>query len=113
VNFSTEAKQMLGHMKILFEDGLIATYPSTNQKQVYTPWLTRTRRLKSIFDAFPPSLHLYNLQIVYIRDLVSNKIMNNKKEGGEDNKRYFVLNTSVLSFTNYEYGREGVKHYVE
>jgi hypothetical protein len=30
VNFSIEAKQMLGHMKILFEDGLIAIYPLTN-----------------------------------------------------------------------------------
>jgi hypothetical protein len=39
--------------------------------------------------------------------------MNNKKEGEEDNKRYFVLNTTVPSFTNYEYGRDGVKHYVE
>jgi len=42
-----------------------------------------------------------------------NKIRNNKNEGGEDDKRYFVLNTRGLSFTNYEYAMEEVKHYVE
>jgi hypothetical protein len=39
--------------------------------------------------------------------------MNNKKEGGEDDKRYFVQNTRGLSFTSYEYAREEGKHYVE
>ncbi|HET7149087.1 MAG TPA: hypothetical protein VFI73_11365 [Candidatus Nitrosopolaris sp.] len=48
----------------------------------------------------------------YIRDLVSNKIMNNKKHGGEDYKRYFTLNTRIPYdyFTNCEYAIEEVKH---